>query len=120
MGEGLHTFISRHYEREIIERDGGVGRGRKPACQRRVSYIFVAKPAETNSSARPTVDGITMIYLTAIMLTHSGSSAVNIYTQTTHRTKPWALVAPSPLCNSILVEIKCINIRRKTTVFSNC
>jgi hypothetical protein len=29
-------------------------------------------------------------------------------------------VAPSPLCNSILVEIKCINIRRKTTVFSNC
>jgi hypothetical protein len=30
------------------------------------------------------------------------------------------LVASSPLCDSILVEIKCINVRRNTTVFSNC
>jgi hypothetical protein len=27
-------------------------------------------------------------------------------------------VASSPSCNSILVEIKCINVRRNTTVFS--
>jgi hypothetical protein len=25
-----------------------------------------------------------------------------------------------PLCDSILVEIKCINVRRNATVFSNC
>jgi hypothetical protein len=30
------------------------------------------------------------------------------------------LVASSLLCDSILVEIKCINVRRNTTVFSNC
>jgi hypothetical protein len=29
------------------------------------------------------------------------------------------LVAPSPLCDSMLVEIKCINVRRNTTVFLN-
>jgi hypothetical protein len=28
--------------------------------------------------------------------------------------------ASSPLCDSIAVEIKCINVRRNTTVFSNC
>jgi hypothetical protein len=28
--------------------------------------------------------------------------------------------ASSPLCDSMLVEIKCINVRRNTTVFSNC
>jgi hypothetical protein len=28
--------------------------------------------------------------------------------------------ASSPLCDSILVEIKCINVRRNTTVFLNC
>jgi hypothetical protein len=30
------------------------------------------------------------------------------------------LVASSPLCGSMLVDINCINVRRNTTVFSNC
>jgi hypothetical protein len=28
-----------------------------------------------------------------------------------------SLVASSPLCDSVLVEIRCINVRRNTTVF---
>jgi hypothetical protein len=31
-----------------------------------------------------------------------------------------SLVASSSSCDSLLVEIKCINVRRNTTVFSNC
>jgi hypothetical protein len=31
-----------------------------------------------------------------------------------------SLVASSPLCDSIIVEIRRINVRRNTTVFSNC
>jgi hypothetical protein len=31
-----------------------------------------------------------------------------------------SLVVSSLLCDSILVEIKCISVRRNTTVFSNC
>jgi hypothetical protein len=36
------------------------------------------------------------------------------------KTKYVSLVASSPLFDSILVEIKCINVRSNTTVFSNC
>jgi hypothetical protein len=31
-----------------------------------------------------------------------------------------SLVASSLLCDSIIVEIRCVNVRRNTTVFSNC
>jgi hypothetical protein len=41
-----------------------------------------------------------------------GNSSLNRWTR--------SLVVLSPLCDSILVEIKCINVHRYITVFSNC
>jgi hypothetical protein len=39
---------------------------------------------------------------------------------TAHEHKLLPLVASSPLCDSILIEIKCINVHHITTIFPNC
>jgi hypothetical protein len=62
------------------------------------------------------VDIHTAIVVSAIMLK-------KWHGVTSNEQKYWwirSLVASSLLCDSILVEIKCINVHRNTTVFSNC
>jgi hypothetical protein len=44
-------------------------------------------------------------------LTFSGQTVINVVKQ-----RELSLVASSPLCDSVLVEIKCINVGRYTTV----